>query len=144
MGAFSDNYYSWLDRQHAAEKATMDASPNGYKHPDGSPCRAKSIDTCPLYKKEQHEAVKVDALDPIANVQLKSTAQEYNGIKKGSDPESPNVRAVRPDELTTMKPGSTKSKYRELRNAAFAALMKKKKSGQNVDGTYPLDRKSVV
>ena len=71
--------------------------------------------------------MKVDALDPIANVQLKSTAQEYNGIKKGSDPESPNVRTVRPDELTTMKPGSTKSKYRELRNAAFAVLMKKKK-----------------
>ncbi len=24
MGAFSDNYYSWLDRQHAAEKAAAD------------------------------------------------------------------------------------------------------------------------
>lgn len=139
MGAFSDNFYSWLEKEHAAEKAAMDASPNGYKHPDGSPCRAKSIDTCPYYKKEQHEAVKVDALDPVANVQLKSTSQEYNGIKKGADPESKNVRAVRPDELTTMKPGSTKSKYRELRNVAFAALMKKKEAGENVDGTYPLD-----
>lgn len=26
MGAFSDNFYSWLDREHAAEKATMDAA----------------------------------------------------------------------------------------------------------------------
>ena len=26
MGAFSDNFYSWLDRKHSAEKATMDAS----------------------------------------------------------------------------------------------------------------------
>ena len=26
MGEFSDNFYSWLDREHAAEKATMDAA----------------------------------------------------------------------------------------------------------------------
>lgn len=26
MGAFSDNFYSWLDREHAAEKASMDAA----------------------------------------------------------------------------------------------------------------------
>ena len=139
MGAFSDNFYSGLYNRHTEDKSVLDAMPNGYKHPNGTPCRAKSIETCPFYKKEQHEAVKIDALDPVANVQLKSTAKEFNAIRKGDDPKSPNVRAVEPDELTTMQPGSTKSKYRELRNAAFQALMKKKLAGADIDGTYPLD-----
>ena len=46
MGAFSDNFYTWLANEYAAEKATMDASPNGYKHPDGSPCKAKKKENC--------------------------------------------------------------------------------------------------
>ena len=140
MGIYSDNFYSWLDCQHKAEKTVMDASrtPNGYKHPDGSPCYAKTIESCPKYKKADHEAIKVDALDPVANVQRKSTTQEFNAIKKGDDPNSNNVRAVRPSELTTMKVGSTNSKYREMRNKAFDSLMKQKASGKDVDGTYPL------
>ena len=51
MGAFSDNFYTWLANEYAAEKATMDASPNGYKHPDGSPCKAKKKENCPYYQK---------------------------------------------------------------------------------------------
>ena len=112
--------------------------PNGYTHPNGSPCRAKSPETCPFYSKDKHDDVKQDALDPVANVQLKSTAQEFNAIRKGDNPKSPNVRAVSPDELTTMKVGSTQSKYREMRNFAFDTLLKKKASGKNIDGTYPL------
>lgn len=36
MGIFSDNFYSWLDREHAAEKAAMDAAPfKEEEHPRG-------------------------------------------------------------------------------------------------------------
>jgi len=122
-----------------ASAAAMDARPNGYIHPDGSPCRAKSPESCPFKKKSEHEAVKVDKLNPVARVQTESTAKEFANIKRGDDPGSGNVRPVSPDELTTMKVGSTKSKYREMRNKAFAILQKKKAAGADVDGTYPLD-----
>ena len=63
MGIYSDNFYSWMDRQHALEKTVMDANPNGYKHPNGKPCMAKSIETCPFYKKDKSEAEDFDLLD---------------------------------------------------------------------------------
>jgi hypothetical protein len=62
MGLYSDNFYSWLDRQFAAEKAAMDSSPSGYKHPDGKPCRAKSPENCPFYKLDKSEAENIDNL----------------------------------------------------------------------------------
>ena len=62
MGLYSDNFYSWLDREFAAEKATMDLSPSGYKHPDGKPCRAKSPENCPFYKLDKSEAENIDNL----------------------------------------------------------------------------------
>ena len=63
MGAFSDNFYSWLDRQFSKRKVVMDAMPNGYKHPDGKPCHAKSIDTCPFFRKDMAEAEDIDNLN---------------------------------------------------------------------------------
>lgn len=139
MGIYSDNFYSWMDREFAAEKAAMDANPNGWKHPDGTPCRAKSPETCPKFAKEKHALIDQDALDPVANVQLHSSAKEFEAIRKGDDPETKNVRAVRRDECTTMGVGSTKSKYREKRNEAFANLLKYASKGKDISGSYPLD-----
>lgn len=59
MGIFSDNFYSWLDREHAAEKAAMDA----FKHPDGSECKASKPENCPYYRKEKTITELTDNLD---------------------------------------------------------------------------------
>ena len=139
MGMYSDNFYSWLDQQYEREKMAIDAMPNGYRHPDGSPCRAKSIENCPKYKASVHELIDVDDVDPIAQVQKKSTTYEYNKIKVGDDPETQNVRKVTPDEILTLKPDSTKSKYRKMRNAGFEKLLERKKKGEDINGTYPLN-----
>ena len=40
MGIFSDNFYSWLDIEHESEKCAMDSLNSGWKHPDGSACKA--------------------------------------------------------------------------------------------------------
>ena len=56
MGYYSDNFYSWLDRQHIAEKTAMDTADkgNGYIHPDtGTPCKAKTKEDCPKLQEEQ-------------------------------------------------------------------------------------------
>ena len=55
-----DNFYRWLNEGNRA--AAMDAAPNGYKHPDGSPCKAKSIEACPFYRRDKSEADKIDDL----------------------------------------------------------------------------------
>lgn len=131
-------FYDYLNSQNKRDAVSMDAMPNGYKHPDGTPCRAKSPKTCPFFKEEEHEAVKIDDLDPVARVQTETTEEEFAGISKGEDPGSPNVRPVEPSELDTLTEGSTNSKYRKMRNEAFDALQKRKAAGENVDGTYPL------
>ena len=60
MGAFSDNFYSWLDRQHAAERAAMDSA---FKHPDGSECKATKPENCPFYRKAVSVMEMTDNLD---------------------------------------------------------------------------------
>ena len=82
MGAFSDNFYSWLEKEHAAEKAAMDASPNGYKHPDGTPCRAKSIESCPFYKKDLSESEDVDNLGVEPTPQYDRKVKELEQLCK--------------------------------------------------------------
>lgn len=65
MDGFKDNFFSYMyGANKGHETPTMDAQPNGYKHPDGTPCRAKSIETCPFYKAEEHKIVEEDKLSP--------------------------------------------------------------------------------
>ena len=61
MGMYSDNFYSWLDRQNKTKKEVMDEG-MGYKHPDGTPCKAKSPESCPFYKRDKSEAEEIDLL----------------------------------------------------------------------------------
>ena len=63
MGIYNDNFYSWLDRQFSSCKKCEDEGLNGYTHPDGKPCRAKSPESCPFYKLDKSEAEKIDELD---------------------------------------------------------------------------------
>lgn len=60
MGIFGDNFYSWLDKQHAKEKETMDAA---FKHPDGSECKASKVENCPYYRKSMSITEMTDNLD---------------------------------------------------------------------------------
>lgn len=63
MGIYSDNFYSWMNRQFSSEKDVYDEGFGGYKHPDGKPCRAKDPKNCPFYKLDNSEAEKIDELD---------------------------------------------------------------------------------
>ena len=134
MGAFSDNFYSWLDRQHHEEKAAMD---EGYKHPDGSPCRAKNIENCPFYKQDMQESEEIDNLpipDEVSNVEKIATAEEMEVIERGGNPNEEKFTAVVPEDLETMAEGSTQSRYRNMRNNLVKHVIDTKKG----DGTYPL------
>lgn len=137
MGAFSDNYYSWLDRQYAAQKSAMDDEPNGYKHPDGTPCKAKKKENCPFYQKEKNEAGKIDDLktqSEVSKVVASASPSEMEAIKRGGTPNGGKFEQVSPDDLDTMKEGSTNSKYRNMRNRLVQYVINTKKG----DGTYPL------
>ena len=137
MGIFSDNFYSWLDREHAAEKAVMDEVSNGYKHPDGKPCKAKKKENCPFYNKEKKEAEEIDDLkkhSEVSKVKSSASSSEMESIKRGGTPEGGKFEKVTPDDLDTMKVGSTNSKYRNMRNRLVEYVINTKKG----DGTYPL------
>ena len=136
MGAFSDNFYSWMDRQNAAEKAAMDESV-GYKHPDGTPCKAKKQENCPFYKKDMKESVEIDDLktpSEVSKVETVATPEEMEAIKRGGNPNEGKFEAVSPSDLTTMQVGSTNSKYRNMRNKLVDWVVRNKKDA----GTYPL------
>ena len=56
----SGNYYEWRARLRGA--TAMDG--NGYRHPDGVECEARTPEACPFRRKELREAAKTDTLDP--------------------------------------------------------------------------------
>ena len=81
MDGFKDNFFSYMYGANGVqEKPTMDAQPNGYKHPDGTPCRAKSIETCPFYKRDKSDFEKEDVLGspaPSYNRKVKELEELY-------------------------------------------------------------------
>lgn len=134
MGIFSDNFYSWLDRQHAAEKVAMDAA---YKHPDGTECKAKKIENCPYYQKTVAKAEEIDDIanpNEVSSVESIATPSEMEEIKRGGLPKGQKFEAVKPSDLSTMADGSTNSRFRKMRNR----LVKYVSDNQLGDGTYPL------
>ena len=136
MGAFSDNFWSWLERQNATEKAAMDEEA-GYKHPDGTPCKAKKKENCPFYQKEVKESEEIDDLSSpseVSKVVSVATSSEMENIKRGGTPENQKFEKVTPEDLDTMQEESTRSKYRNMRNK----LVKHVIDTQKGDGTYPL------
>lgn len=131
MGAFSDNFYSWLDRQNAAEKAAMDEGV-GYKHPDGTPCKAKKQENCPFYKKDMKESVEIDDLktpSEVSKVETIATPEEMEDIEKGGNPNHEKFENVKPEDLATMSEGSTNSRYRKKRNDEFRRLVSEGRGG---------------
>ena len=137
MGIYSDNFYSWMDRQIAAEKATMDALGDfdEAKHSR----EGKGSEKGGQFKTKPETIEKQDLIDPVQRVETEATPKEFEAIKRGEDPETDNVRPVMLSELSTVTDGSTESKYRKQRNAAYRELMlKKDKEGADINGSYPL------
>ena len=62
MGAFSDNFYSWLDRQHAAEKAAMDGEFKEELHPRES----KGSEGGGRFTKKPETLAKEDSRDEVS------------------------------------------------------------------------------
>lgn len=81
MGAFSDNYYSWLDRQHAAEKAAAENIVadewRSEDHPRGNPENKGQFRKSP--KTIEKENKKVREEDDLSD----------SGDKKNSESKSP-------------------------------------------------------
>lgn len=63
-----------------------------------------------------------------------ATSAEMENIKRGGTPENPKFDKVSPEDLETMQEGSTRSKYRNMRNNLVQYVIDTKKG----DGTYPL------
>ena len=81
MGAFSDNFYSWLDRKYAAEKAAMDAA---FKHPDGSECKAQKPENCPYYRDGIKDSEELDDLgENTESTQLEGLRKMWEAANAG-------------------------------------------------------------
>ena len=131
-----DNFFSWMERTRGGEKVAMDEG-TGFKHPDGSPCRAKDIRNCPYFKEEVEKAGEIDDLSKpseVSKVESIATPSEMESIRKGGNPNEEKFDKVSPDDLDTMREGSTQSKYRNMRNKLVQHVIDTKKG----DGTYPL------
>ena len=116
MGIYSDNFYSWLDRQHDAEKLAMDSETNGYIHPDGNPCRAASIKTCPKFKDEVHELEDAEvAYEKIEERQGKTEKEmpktSHTGYRALRDALAKSVSQDGTYDLATGKPKSHTDGY---------------------------------
>ena len=121
---------------HGGEKVAMDEG-TGFKHPDGSPCRAKDIRNCPYFKEEVEKAEAIDDLSKpseVSKVESIATPSEMESIRRGGNPNEEKFDKVTPDDLDTMREGSTQSKYRNMRNKLVQHVIDTKKG----DGTYPL------
>ena len=137
MSERGDNFWSWLGRRSVEGRVAMDAMPNGYKHPDGTPCKAKDKKNCPFFKGEIAEAGKIDDLttkSEVSKIIVKASPSEMSTIEHGGNPNEDKFDKVSPDDLATMKLGSTRSKYREMRNALVEYVSREGLG----DGTYPL------
>lgn len=118
MGAYSDNFYSWLDRQNAAEKAAMDAAiqVNGYIHPDGKPCHAATIKNCPKFKAEVHELedaeIAYEAIEENkGNESHMPPPTKHTGYRALRDALAKSVIEDGTYDLTTGKPRSYETGY---------------------------------
>lgn len=119
------NFYRFLfgAKESIAEDAMVTR-----KHPDGSPCRAKSPESCPILR----NAKKDDSIDRVKPVVENATAEEIDKISKGDDPGT-RFSAVSVEQIPTMRDGETTSKYRKMRNEAYWKLKGKG------DATYLLE-----
>ena len=57
MSNFGENFYSWM---HGEGRDNMPVMDEGYHHPDGSICKAKTPEDCPFYKLEFEEAEAIE------------------------------------------------------------------------------------
>lgn len=83
MGAFSDNFYSWLDREHAAEKASMDAAT--FKEED-HPREGKGGEGGGRFTKKAETYEKEDVADPnrAANYRKRRDALAHKLTEDGT------------------------------------------------------------
>ena len=136
MGLYSDNFWSYLFGSNKVDRIAEDSDSNGYKHPDGSLCKAKKRENCPYWREEEKkdEVDDIEVQSEVSKVQNIATPEEMEIIKKGGLPNDVKFEKVAPSDLSTTKVGSTKSKYREMRNREVAYIAESNKE----DGTYPL------
>lgn len=83
MGAFSDNFYSWLDRKHADEKAAMDAAT--FKEEE-HPREAKGGEGGGRFTKKPETYEKEDSADPnrAANYRKRRDALAHKLTEDGT------------------------------------------------------------
>lgn len=118
MGAYSDNFYSWLERQNAVTKTAMDESApaNGYTHPDGKPCHASTVKNCPKFKAEVHELEDAEvAYESIeekkSNDSPTPPPTKHTGYRALRDALAKSVTEDGTYDLTTGKPRSYETGY---------------------------------
>lgn len=113
MGAFSDNFYSWLDRQNAAEKAAMDSA---FKHPDGSDCKATKPENCPFYRKTVSVMEMTDNLDANRGKDANEDEREFRHLNELKRVFASKRYMTRVEEILGAKPsfGDLESAYAKL------------------------------
>lgn len=115
------DYLNWK-KQKRDGAITMDEQ---LRHPDGSICHAKSEESCPILNKAK-KASEADALE------AKASEEDMKKISIGDDPQRKGIIAVDVADLATFSEGSTKSKYRNARNAVYKQI----KDFNLGDGSY--------
>lgn len=94
--------------------------------------------TCKL-RDEMKRLDEEDIKDPnaVEKVLEKADQEEMYKLEQGDDPESGNFTGVEIGDLATFTPGSTSSKYRQMRNAVFTDITRRQASGEEgLDGSY--------
>lgn len=144
MGAFSDNYYSWLDRQHAAEKAAADKIvADEWKsddHPRGNPKNKGQFKKSQKTIEKENEKVKEeddlsDSGDKKKESEAKSPTPQNVGGGNGSGqgqkapPKSSNQQGNSQQQTSGTKPKFLDATPEEFAKAIAAA--KKQCSSEN-------------
>lgn len=93
MGIFSDNFYSWLDRQHQAEKVAMDGDFNEELHPR----EGKGASGGGRFKTKLETIENQDLLDPTKA----SSGSKYRKLR---DAQASKLNDVGTFDLLTGKP----------------------------------------
>lgn len=106
MGAFSDNFYSWLDRQHAAEKAAMDGEFKEELHPR----EIKGKEGGGRFTKKPETLEKEDSLKPTEAPAKKGNVKgsKYRALR---DAQAKNCSGMGTFDLISGKPVHHSSGY---------------------------------
>lgn len=118
-----DNFFSWMERTRGGEKVAMDEG-TGFKHPDGSPCRAKDIRNCPYFQKAIKEEALIDDLDknPIGHRRHNDELRHLSELKRIFEGEKETIADI--PGCQSLAFADFEGAYEELREAMNSDTMK--------------------